>query len=69
MIPRQPRDGGALNGQEARRLLEPKLINTSVEYEVQYWTRAFGVGRSDLLAAVEAVGSDARAVSRQLGKG
>jgi hypothetical protein len=69
MIPRQPRDGGAPHGEETRRLLEPKQINTALEYEVQYWSRAFGVGRTDLLAAVAAVGTDARAVSRQLGKG
>jgi hypothetical protein len=52
-----------------KRLLPSKTIDVRQEYELQYWARAFGVGREDLLAAVAAVGSDARAVSRQLGKG
>jgi hypothetical protein len=46
-----------------------QTINVELEYELQYWSRAFGVGRAALLAAVAAVGPDARAVSRQLGKG
>ncbi len=49
--------------------LEPKRINVAVEYEMQYWARALRVSREDLLAAVGAVGDDARAVSRRLGKG
>jgi hypothetical protein len=49
--------------------LEPKLIDIGVEYELQYWSRALRVSRDDLVAAVKAVGSDARAVSRELGKG
>jgi hypothetical protein len=50
-------------------LLEPKLIDVGREYEVQYWSRAFGVAREALLTAVDEVGPDARAVSRKLGKG
>jgi hypothetical protein len=49
--------------------LEPKRINVAVEYELQYWARALRVSREDLVAAVVAVGDDARAVSRRLGKG
>jgi hypothetical protein len=49
--------------------LEPKLIDIGVEYELQYWSRALRVSRDDLIAAVKTVGSDARAVSRELGKG
>ena len=49
--------------------LEPKLIDIGVEYELQYWARALRVSRDALIAAVHAVGTDARAVSRQLGKG
>ena len=49
--------------------LEPKRIDVGVEYELQYWARALGVGRAALIAAVAAVGDDARAVSRQLGRG
>jgi len=49
--------------------LPSRSINTELEYEIQYWSRAFGVGREALLEAVRLVGTDARAVSRQLGKG
>jgi hypothetical protein len=56
-------------GDHARRVLEPKLIDIEREYEVQYWARAFGVGREALIQAVGEVGADARAVSRRLGKG
>jgi hypothetical protein len=49
--------------------LPSRTINTDQEYELQYWSRAFGVGREALLEAVRKVGTDARAVSRQLGKG
>jgi Protein of unknown function (DUF3606) len=64
------RDGsGARIGDHKQRLLEPKRIDMSREYEIQYWARAFGVGREALEAAVGVVGNDARAVSRQLGKG
>ena len=49
--------------------LAPKHIDIGVEYELQYWCRALGVSRDDLIAAVKIVGAEARAVSRQLGKG
>jgi hypothetical protein len=49
--------------------LPARTINVDQEYELQYWSRAFGVGREALLAAVQVVGPSARAVSRQLGKG
>lgn len=49
--------------------LEPKRIDIANEYELQYWARALGVSRDALIAAVAVVGDDARAVSRQLGKG
>jgi hypothetical protein len=70
MIPSGPRKGrlGAPPDRE-KRTLAAKTINIELEYEVQYWSRAFGVGRDALTAAVLAVGTDARAVSRQLGKG
>ena len=54
---------------QPQRPLPTRTINIELEYELQYWSRAFGVGREALLAAVRAVGTDARAVSRQLGKG
>jgi hypothetical protein len=49
--------------------LPSRTINIEQEYELQYWSRAFGVGREALLEAVRKAGTDARAVSRQLGKG
>jgi hypothetical protein len=49
--------------------LEPKRIDIGVEYELQYWTRALRVSRENLVAAVKRVGADARAVSRELGRG
>jgi hypothetical protein len=52
-----------------QRALPSRTINIEQEYELQYWSRAFGVGREALLEAVRKVGTDARAVSRQLGKG
>ena len=44
------------------------LINMNEDYEVQYWTRKFGVTREELQRAVEAVGNSAEAVARRLGK-
>jgi hypothetical protein len=49
--------------------LQPKQIDIAKPYDLQYWSRAFGVSQIDLIAAVTAVGSDARAVSRSLGRG
>jgi len=51
------------------RALPSRTINIEQEYELQYWSRAFGVGREALLEAVRKVGTEARAVSRALGKG
>jgi hypothetical protein len=62
----RPGDGVA---DHLKRTLPVKTIDIAVEYELQYWCRALGVGRDALLAAVEAVGNDARAVSKHLGKG
>jgi len=50
-------------------VLQPKQIDISVEYELQYWSRALRVNRADLIAAVKAVGANARSVSRELGRG
>jgi hypothetical protein len=70
MRPARSREGPGLGvAEHLKRVLPPKSIDVGVEYELQYWSRAFGVGREALLAAVEAVGPDARAVSRALGKG
>jgi hypothetical protein len=56
--------------QERTKLrLEPKDIDVELEYELQFWSRALRVSRGDLVAAVNAVGPSARAVSRELGRG
>ena len=59
----------ALHEAAQQHALPSRTINIDQEYELQYWSRAFGVGREALLAAVQVVGPSARAVSRQLGKG
>jgi Protein of unknown function (DUF3606) len=59
----------ALHESTQQHALASRTINIEQEYELQYWSRAFGVGREALLEAVRKVGNDARAVSRQLGKG
>ncbi len=59
---------GVFDNRAVQRL-EPKRIDIGNEYELQYWSRALCVGRADLIAAVKTVGPDARAVSRQLGRG
>lgn len=38
------------------------------DYEVDYWTRRFGVTREDLQRAVDAVGHGADAVERYLAR-
>lgn len=43
-------------------------INLSEDWEVQYWTKKFGVTKQQLSDAVKAVGSSADAVQRNLGK-
>ncbi|MGO4682655.1 DUF3606 domain-containing protein [Hyphomicrobium sp. 2TAF46] len=41
-------------------------INLSERYEVDYWTKEFGISESKLEAAVKAVGSSAEAVREYL---
>ena len=45
-----------------------KLINTSENYEVEYWSKEFGVSAEQLRAAVKAVGNSVAAVKKHLGK-
>ena len=42
------------------------LINTSENYEVDYWSKKFGVTPEELKAAVKAVGNSAGAVEEKL---
>lgn len=43
-------------------------ISLSQDHEVQYWTRALGVGVEELQKAVQAVGPTADAVRQYLGR-
>lgn len=43
-------------------------INIHEDYEVRYWTRAFGVSAEELKRAVQAVGVMRDDVARHLGK-
>jgi len=43
-------------------------ISLSDEYEVRYWTNAFGVDKQELTAAVQAVGNSADRVKQYLKK-
>ena len=43
-------------------------INIHEDYEVAYWTKRFGVGKTELEAAVAKVGVSADAVGKELGK-
>lgn len=44
------------------------LINMNQEWEVNWWCKKFGCTRSQLQAAVNAVGSSAAKVQAHLGK-
>lgn len=44
------------------------LINISENYEVEYWSKKFGVSAEQLKTAVKAVGNSAAAVEKQLKK-
>ncbi len=45
---------------------ENSLINTSENYEVEYWANKFGVRPERLKTAVRAVGNSAAAVAKYL---
>jgi len=44
------------------------LINTSENYELEYWAKKFGVSIDQLKTAVKAVGNSAAAVEEHLKK-
>ncbi len=44
------------------------LINTSENYEVEYWSKKFGVSPEELKGAVKAVGNSVAAVKMYLKK-
>lgn len=51
-----------------RRPQDAARINMHEAYEVNWWTSKWGVTRTQLQAAVNAVGTSAAAVARHLGK-
>jgi hypothetical protein len=51
-----------------RRPADASRVNIHETWEVEYWTKKFGVTKSQLQAAVAAVGTSASAVARHLGK-
>jgi hypothetical protein len=63
-----PRDGQMADDKKSRGEPDRSRINTSEDYEMQYWTELFGVSRQQLLEAVNKVGNSAAAVRAELGK-
>lgn len=55
-------------GDNKKKTGEPdrSLINTSEKYEMEYWTKKFGVSPQQLTGAVRAVGSNAKDVGKYL---
>jgi hypothetical protein len=51
-----------------RRPADATKVNVHEAWEVEYWTKRFGVTKAQLEAAVKAVGTGAAAVARHLGK-
>lgn len=51
-----------------RRPADATKVNVHEAWEVEYWTKRFGVTKAQLEAAVRAVGTGAAAVARHLGK-
>ena len=49
-----------------RRPQDSSRINVNEEYEVQYWTKRFGVSREKLISTVERVGVSVDEVERAL---
>jgi hypothetical protein len=45
-----------------------RRVNIHEDYEVQYWTKKWGVSKEQLAEAVQKAGVSAEAVARQLGK-
>jgi hypothetical protein len=43
-----------------------KLISMTEDYEVEYWTKKFGVSKEQLAVAVKSVGHSAAAVEKHL---
>ncbi|GGA89651.1 DUF3606 domain-containing protein [Mucilaginibacter rubeus] len=55
-----------MNNRNKAALHDNSLINTSENYEVEYWANKFGVRPERLKTAVRAVGNSAAAVAKFL---
>lgn len=51
-----------------RRPQDPLQINIHEDWEVEYWTKKWGITKAQLVAAVKAHGSRTAAVAKALGK-
>ncbi len=58
-----PADNPAIRGPR-----DASRIAMQEDYEVQYWTKKFGVSKAELQAAVDSVGHMAVDVQKKLGK-
>ena len=51
-----------------RRPQDPLQININEDWEVEYWTKKWGITKTQLIAAVKANGTRTGAVAKALGK-
>lgn len=51
-----------------KRPQDSSRINIHEPWELNYWSQHFGVTKSQLIAAVQAVGTSAAAVKKHLGR-
>lgn len=51
-----------------RQPQDPRQVNIHEAWEVEYWTRKWGITRQQLVAAVQAVGTQTAKVAAYLGK-
>ena len=54
------------DNKELRTPQDSSRIAMGEQYEVEYWTKKFGVSRDELQKAVDAVGNSAAAVEKRL---
>jgi hypothetical protein len=56
------------DSKEHRNSPDSKRININESYEVQYWSKKFGVSATELKDAVDKAGTSAEAVKNYFGK-
>jgi hypothetical protein len=55
-----------MDNDEYAHSIEKELIDMKENYEVEYWTKKFGVSREELQEAVDAVGTSPDEVRKYL---